>query len=61
MKEIDPLIRELDKIRNENNWGYRKLAQDIGVHYQTVFGWFKHGRLSKMSRKIVKQYLISRL
>jgi len=61
MKEIDPLIKELNKIKDENGWGYRKLAQDIGVHYQTVFGWFKHGRLSKMSRKIIKQYLISRL
>lgn len=61
MKETDPLIKELKKIKDENNWGYRKLAQEIGVHYQTVFGWFKYGRLSKMSRKIIKQYLISRL
>jgi len=61
MKEIDPLIKELKKIKDENNWGYRKLAQEMGVHYQTVFGWFKHGRPSKMSRKIIKQYLISRL
>lgn len=61
MEKRDPLIEELRKIKDENNWGYRKLAQEIGVHYQTIFGWFKHGRLSNMSRQIIKQYLISRL
>lgn len=61
VEKPDPLIEELRIIMKENNWGYRKIALELSVHYQTVFGWFKRGTLSQMSRRIIKQYLISRL
>ena len=57
----DPLIEEIKTIMKVNKWGYRRMAQELGVHYQTVFGWLKRGTLSKMSRRIIKLYLISRL
>ena len=61
MEELDPVVRELKIVKEENNLSYRKLAQEMGIHYQTVYGWFTKGRLSNMSRRIIKQYLISKL
>ena len=61
MESLDPLILELQKIRDEKQLSYRQLASEIGVHYLTVFKWFKGGKVSNLSKKAIKQYLISML
>ena len=57
----DPLIAELKKVQADEGWSNRRLAVELGVHYLTVHGWYHGTPPSKMSRRIIKQYLISRL
>lgn len=39
MKEINE-VNLLKKFKKESGWSYRKLSNHIGVHDQTIFGWF---------------------
>lgn len=54
-------VEELKKIKEENNWSYQKLAQELNVHYQTVIGWFRGVNPSNLSKRIIRQYLITKL
>ena len=58
---LDPLILELQKIKDEEGWSLRQMSGDTGFHYQTLYSWFHGSTLSNSSRKLIKQYLISRL
>lgn len=39
MKENNDLER-LKEFKKSSGWSYHKLSNHIGVHYQTVVGWF---------------------
>jgi len=54
-------VEQLRKIKEENSWSYQKLAQELGIHYQTVIGWFRGVEPSNLSKRIIRQYLITKL
>jgi len=33
-------IERLKEFKKSSGWSYHKLSNHIGVHYQTVVGWF---------------------
>ena len=33
-------IERLKEFKESSGWSYHKLSNHIGVHYQTVVGWF---------------------
>ena len=61
MKESCKEIEQLKELKEKNNWSYQKLAQELDVHYQTVVGWFRGIEPSRMSKRIIRQYLITKL
>jgi ribosome-binding protein aMBF1 (putative translation factor) len=48
----------LKKFKARTGWSYDRLSKEIGIHYQTVQGWFtgkyKPGQLS---RKAIREFL----
>jgi len=39
MKEKNDLER-LKEFKKSSGWSYHKLSNHVGVHYQTIVGWF---------------------
>lgn len=60
-KEECQEVKQLRKLKAENNWTYQNLAQELGVHYQTVVGWFAGVEPSNLSKRIIRQYLLTKL
>ena len=61
MEEFDAL-EFLEHIKKKNGWSVEKLAQEIGVHSQTLGGWlrgdYKPSPLAKkMIGEFIKKYL----
>jgi Helix-turn-helix. len=49
----------LRKFKKESGWSYNKIAIYLGVHYQTVVGWFT-GKYepSKMAKEKINHFLM---
>jgi transcriptional regulator with XRE-family HTH domain len=37
----DEALRELKKFKKSSGWTYDRIAREMGVHTQTVTGWFQ--------------------
>jgi len=48
----------LKKFKERSGWSYDRISKEIGIHHQTVQGWFigkyKPGQLS---RKAIREFL----
>lgn len=61
MKEFDEL-EMLKKFKQKSGWSYEKLAREIGVHSQTVQGWFSGKyKPSLIAKKLLRTFLIDHL
>lgn len=61
MKEFDE-IEQLINFKKKSGWSYQKLANEIGVHYQTVIAWFTKGaKPSPLAKKAIRRFLINNL
>jgi len=58
MNEKDE-IELLRKFKERSGWSYQKLANHLGVHYQTLMGWFsKKNKPSLMALEKIRHFLM---
>lgn len=64
MEESKKLLDEIMTIKKREGWSYDRLALEIGIHPQTLYAWLRKedpASPSNLSRKILKQFIFSRL
>jgi len=61
MEKFDDLDM-LKKFKEKSGWSYDKISKEIGVHHQTIQGWFS-GKYnpSQLARKALRSFLIDHL
>jgi DNA-binding XRE family transcriptional regulator len=61
MQEFNEL-EMLKKYKEKSGWSYEKIAQNIGVHSQTIQGWFSGKyKPSQLAKKALRSFLINNL
>jgi len=61
MQEFNEL-EMLKKFKEKSGWSYEKIAQNIGVHSQTIQGWFSGKyKPSQLAKKALRSFLINNL
>jgi DNA-binding transcriptional regulator YiaG len=54
----DKSLRELRKFKKSSGWSYDRIAQEMGVHTQTVTGWFQGKyKPSPMALRLIEAFL----
>lgn len=55
-------LEELKKFKSKSGWSYERLAREIGVHSQTVQGWFSGKyKPSLMAKRLIRAFLIDHI
>ena len=61
MKESSEL-EMLRSFKEKSGWSYDKMSKIIGVHSQTVQGWFSGKNLpSQLAKKAIRNFIIDHL
>ena len=61
MEEFNDLDM-LKKFKEKSGWSYDKISKEIGVHHQTIQGWFSGKyKPSQLARKTLRAFLIDHL
>jgi len=48
----------LKKFKERSGWSYDRISKEIGIHHQTVQGWFTGKyRPGQLSRKAIREFL----
>lgn len=56
--EKDKELGFLKKFKERSGWSYDRISKEIGIHHQTVQGWFTGKyKPSQLSRKAIHEFL----
>lgn len=55
-------LEMLKKFKEKSGWSYDRISKKIGVHHQTIQGWFSGKyKPSQLARKALRSFLIDHL
>ncbi len=56
--DTDKELMLLKKFKARSGWSYDRISKEIGIHHQTVQGWFTGKyKPSQLSRKAIREFL----
>ncbi|MBE3143935.1 MAG: helix-turn-helix domain-containing protein [Planctomycetes bacterium] len=54
----DKELKLLRKFKERSGWSYDRISKEIGIHHQTVQGWFTgKNKPGQLSRKAIREFL----
>jgi len=56
--EKDKELELLKKFKAQSGWSYDRLSKEIGIHHQTIQGWFTGKyKPGNMARNLIRSFL----
>jgi hypothetical protein len=56
--EVKDELGLLRKLKKRSGWSYDRISKEIGIHHQTVQGWFTgKNNPGQLSRKAIREFL----